>query len=902
MSQRPTPFSPEESLNARWMMAPLLAAALGSPAAMAAAGATGLSGGVVKKVLPNGLTLLVKRVSSAPVVAVNAWVRVGSVQENDAERGLTHFIEHMLFKGTEKLKVGELDRLIKSSGGYNNAHTRYENTDFIDVMPADKLDIALSTMADALRHSTFDDGELQREREVVLEELHRAQDNPSFEVWNRLTHLAFVKHPYMYPVIGYKERLQKMDRALMVDYWKRWYRPQNIIVVIVGDVDAKAAAAKAASAFNGWPASKTLPVRLAKEPAQTGLRCVEATGDIQTTLAVIGLPSTAELDADTPAMEMALSILGQGLSSRLNQEVREKQGLAHSVAAGQFNGAYPGLAYLWAELEPEQVKPALQAVWAQVERMKSQPVTAEEMDRQRIRLEHDDAAERMSMEGMASKLGYYEALGGDYREVDAVTERMRKVSAADIQRVMKKYFKLERANVVVYRPEKSQATGLNAKGWVKLLAAASGSGQASTVTAGAGQALPGGVTRYRLSSGGTLLVKPAHHTPLVAAQLYFPSGQLIEPAAQSGGLNLLARTLQKGLPGMDAAAEASAMDDLGLAMGPSADTDRFSLGLQALSSRLPASLALAGRVLREATLPAEEVVIERDRVLKDIKDRTDSPDDYLADVFNLAFFGDKHPYGRPIDGEADTVKKLDRDALLKLRDQALRPEGMVAVVVGDVEPEQALKLFEAEFGQAKWAPKGKPVLLPKVPALKAGPRRIEVKLPKNQAHLVMGWPAPTPADPDYVVLRLVNSVLGEGMDSRLFTEVRDKRGLCYSVYSTFDRRLNTGSWRISVGTRPETLQQAEDVCRQVAGQVAKDGITAEELAGAKAYAKGIFKVARQDFGTDARVIANYESWGLGAAEVEKVAARIDAVTLADCARVAKKWLKPEQAVVAVVKP
>ena len=203
------------------------------------ANAAGLSQGVVKKVLPNGLTVLIKAVHSAPVVAVNAWVRVGSVNELDKERGITHFIEHMLFKGTDKLKVGELDRLVKAAGGYNNAHTRYESTDFIDVLPADKLEVGVVSMADALQHSTFDAKELDKERVVVLEELHRAQDNPGFETWNKLTNLAFTKHPYQYPIIGYKERLKTMDRQLLVDYWKRWYKPQNIIVVIVGDVDAK---------------------------------------------------------------------------------------------------------------------------------------------------------------------------------------------------------------------------------------------------------------------------------------------------------------------------------------------------------------------------------------------------------------------------------------------------------------------------------------------------------------------------------------------------------------------------------------------------------------------------------------------------------------------------------------
>lgn len=899
----------EAPLDPRWMLAGLLAAAPFAPArglaqtppARAAEPAKpdiSLAHGVVKKVLPNGLTLIIKPVHSAPVVAVNAWVGVGSVDERDEERGITHFIEHMLFKGTAKMAVGELDRRIKSAGGYNNAHTRYESTDFIDILPSDKLDVAFDTMADALQHSTFDAAELDRERLVVLEELSRAQDNPGFEAWNRLTHLAFKQHPYKYPVIGYKDLLQTMDRGLLVQYWKRWYRPQNICVVVVGDVDPALTLKKATRAFGAWARGTAKPAKLPAEPAQTALRSVEATGDIQTTLAIIGVPSMAELSDDNPAMEVALAILGQGLSSRLNQSVRERQKLVHSVAAGQFNGAYPGLAYLWAELEPAQVKPALAAIWAEVERMKREPVSEAELERQRVRIEHDEAAELMSMEGMAGKLGYYESMGGDYRLADQAEARMRAVSAADIQRVMNKYFKLSRASVVVYRPSKSQATGLDSKGWQAWL-------QAATPTQAAldpGQVIAGGITRFKLSSGGTLLVKPVHHSPLVAAQFQFDGGQRLEPPQLCGGMSLLARTLLKGVPGMDAPALAQAMDDLGLALGPQVDADRFSLGFQALSDKLEPSLALTGKVLREATLPDDELAKEKARALKDLKDKTDSPDDYVADLFSEAFFGRKSAYGRPIDGDAAGIKRVGPAQLRQLRDAALRPERLLVAMVGDVEPQRARDLVEAELGAQAWTVKGKAPVAPKLPAIQAGPRRSVKHLDKKQAHLILGWPAPLPTDPDYSALRLVNSVLGEGMDSRLFTEVREKRGLCYTVYSTFDRRLNPGSWRIYVGSQPEKIEQAEAVCRDVAAKVAAEGITAEELKAAKAYAKGIFQVARQDFGTEARIMGNYESWGLGAEEMESVAKKIDAVTLADCQRVAKKWLKPGQAVVAVVQP
>ena len=901
-----SPARPEDPLNRSIVLASLLALAPHTAARARAAQVTpipapegGLAEGVVKKTLPNGLTLIVKPLHSAPVVAVNAWVKVGSVQEREPERGITHFIEHMLFKGTESLKVGELDQLIKRNGGYNNAHTRYESTDFIDVMPADKLGVALSSMADALQHSTFDAAELDRERKVVLEELHRGQDNPSFEAWNRLCHLTFTKHPYQYPVIGYQPLLEKMDRQLLVDYWKRWYRPQNIAVVIVGDVEPQAALAAAEKAFSAWPKSGDVPKRLPAEPAQSGLRCDEAGGDIQTTLLVMGVPGTAELDADGPALDMALSILGQGLSSRLNLEVREKQKLVHSVAAGQFSGADPGLAYLWAELEPAQVKPAAQALWAQVLLMQAQPVAAEEIARQKLRLEHDDASERMSMEGLAGKLGYYEALGGDYALVDEMSRRLKAVSAADVQRVMRKYFRVDQLNIVLYRPKSAKPTGLDAGGWAALLQAV----PAPAASADPGVAVPGGLIRYTLSSGATLLVKSVRHTPLVAGQLLFPSGQLLEPAAQSGALNLLARVLFKGMPGADAAAVAAQMDDLGLALGAQTDPDRFSLSFQSLASKVDDSLALTGRVLREADLPQGELDAERKRVLKDIKDKTDSPDEVLGDVFAESFFGAGHPYSRPLEGVPATLKTLTRAQLLKLKAQVLRPERMLAVVVGDIEPEQARRLFEGQFGKDAWVVDGQAPALKRPPALKPGPRRkVKILANKQQAHLMFGWACPPPTDPDYPALRLVNSVLGEGMDSRLFTEVREKRGLCYTVYSGFDRRLNPGSWRVYVGTQPKSLEQAEAVCRQVVGQVAKDGITAEELAGAKAYAKGIFQVARQDFGTEARVVANYESWGLGAAEVDKVAERLDAVTLDDCKRVAAKWLKPDKAVVAVVKP
>jgi len=317
-------------------------------------------------------------------------------------------------------------------------------------------------MADALQHSSFDAEELGRERKVVLEELHRAQDNPSFEAWNKLTHLVFEKHPYQYPVIGFKDLLVGMQRDLLVNYWKKWYRPQNIVFVVVGDVKAAEVQARVKKALGSWTDSAAKPLPFPAEAPQKALKLEEFTGDIETTMAIVGVPGPSELDPDSAAMDMALAILGQGLSSRLNQSVREKQRLAQDVSAAMFNGQSPGLIYLWADLEAPQAKPAIQAMWAEAERMKAEEVSPEELARQLVKIEHEEAGERMSMEGMAGKLGYYECLG-NYKLSDTLTARLRAVTAADILRVMNKYFQPQKASIVIYRPSK-QARGPGRQG------------------------------------------------------------------------------------------------------------------------------------------------------------------------------------------------------------------------------------------------------------------------------------------------------------------------------------------------------------------------------------------------------------------------------------------------------
>ena len=873
---------------------------------------------VERKVLKNGMTLLVKEVHSAPVAAINVWVRAGSVWESPKEQGITHFIEHMLFKGTPSLKVGDIDRKIKAAGGYNNAHTRYETTDFIDVLPSDQLGVGLATMAEALRHSSFDPSELDRERQVVLEELHRGQDNPGWEAWNRFTQLAFTRHPYRFPIIGFKETVEGQDHAMLVDYWQRYYRPQNLVLVVVGDVQADSVMAQAEQAFGGWQDKAARHPAVPEEPRQKALRSDEAEGDMETTILFMGVHAPAELDADTPALDMALSILGQGISSRLNQQVRERLKLAHSVSSGLFSGKFPGLAYLYAELEPGQAKPAAAALWAEAARLARDGASEQELERQRTRLEFNEARERMSMEGMAGKLGYYEALGGDWRLGDQVQERMRKVTSADVQRVMARYFQPQGVSLVLYRPKKSQASGLDAQAWQRLLegaaeslppaqplALAAPAPSASPSPAALADAAPdtveGGFSSYTLSNGARLLVKPSHHTPLVSAFAVFKAGVRCEPAAKNGAFELLSALSIKGTQSYDAQALADRLDDLGAVISPFADHDTYGFAAQALSSKLPQALGLLAEMAAHPSLPEDEFQKEKERLLKDIKDRKDEPDEYIDELFDAAFFKGL-PYGRPVEGSLATVRGLTIADLRELEARFIEPSNLVLVLVGDVEPGQALALAEASLGSKAWP--GRKVSLPKLPQVKAPlKRRVVVEqLPKKQAHIMVGWKAPRVSDADYFPWRLASSVLGEGMNSRLFTEVREKRGLCYTTYSTFDRGLDAGAIRIYVGTRPASEAEALKVALGVVAQFREQGVSDEELSSAKAYACGVFSIARQDFSAEARIAAQYEVWGLGAGMIAQFPERIQAVTKEQILAAARRHLDLEHPLIAVIRP
>ncbi|MFQ5893653.1 MAG: M16 family metallopeptidase, partial [Nitrospinota bacterium] len=401
----------------RWGMALLVGLLLAAPRLGAAPGEATLFSDIQTHRLPNGLKVILRENHVAPVVAIQAWVRTGSAQEADGQAGMAHVLEHMLFKGTERRGVGEIARAVESRGGDLGAFTSYDHTVFHLEMASRDLAVGLEVLADALRHSTIDGEELRKESQVILEEFKRTRDRPSRELYRRLFESAFRVHPYRRPVIGYEETFKTFTRPELLSFYRQWYRPENIFLVIVGDIDGPAVTALVEKHFGsaGWPTGGPLASDLPPEPRQDRFRRVVFRYPAAKAHLAVGFHIPQASDPSVHALDALAFILGQGKSSRLYRRVKEDQQLVHQVASYAITPREPGLLVATAVLDPPKVEEAVRSIATELFRLGREGPTDEELSRAKINLVSDFIYGQETMRGQARSLGYFESLMGDVK-------------------------------------------------------------------------------------------------------------------------------------------------------------------------------------------------------------------------------------------------------------------------------------------------------------------------------------------------------------------------------------------------------------------------------------------------------------------------------------------------------
>lgn len=406
---------------------------------------------LTRAVLDTGLTVIVAENHAAEIVTLNAWAKVGSRDETDELNGAAHFVEHMLFKGTRRRKPGQIDREVEGIGGILNASTSFDYTQYYIVAASRFFDRILDIQADALMNSTFDPEEMERERRVVLEEIGRRDDVPTTLATKVLYTTAYRVHPYRRPVGGTREVLQSITRDQLFAFYRAHYGPQNVIIIVAGDVNPQEVIARVRRAYGTWRHTTVARPAASPEPAFGEVRRSELEQDVRVAYLQMGWIGPSARDREVYAMDVLLFALGRGRSSRFTQRLREQQRLVQDVSASFPTGLDPLLFQVSAVVEPQDVARAEAAILAEIVDIRDNGIGAEELERAKTLLLAGDAIGAHTSRGLAELLGASATIA-DLNFAVTYEDQINRVTREDVQQVARRYLDPQRYAVTVVRP------------------------------------------------------------------------------------------------------------------------------------------------------------------------------------------------------------------------------------------------------------------------------------------------------------------------------------------------------------------------------------------------------------------------------------------------------------------
>ncbi len=885
------------------------------------------SDGITKYQLENGLTVILEENHSSPVVAVNVWVKTGSACEVEGEYGLAHVHEHMLFKGTEKRKVGEIARVIEGSGGDINAFTSFDETVYYVVIASRFLDTALDVLADAMQNSTFDPQELSKELEVVVEEIRRSEDSPSRNLSEKMFSTTFTEHPYGRPVIGSEESVKSFTREGITDFYKKWYTPNNMVLVVVGDFEASEVMPKIEELYGQYPSRELPECDINDEPAQEGMRTYVIDKPLQEGYFSLAYHVPNAKHEDTPVMDVLSNILGGGDSSRLFQNIKEQKALVNSIYSYAFTPKYEGIFAVGGSIDPAKSKEALSEIVKEINRLKYEPVSEEELQRVKVNLESDAIYTKETMQGQAQKLGFYEVETDDFRYEEEYLDKVSKVRAEDIMLAAQKYFNDENLTAGFLLPsdnntikeEEIRSIAENASKEVQKVSSENGLGElliekdlivdtASSDSTLELSEIPqnksedndsGEVQKYVLDNGITVLIKKNDSVPLFSARAAFLGGVRYEDQSTNGVSNFVSRMLTRGTETRSALQIAQEIESIAGEVDGYSGRNSFGVTVESLSKNFVPAMDIFADVVLNPGFAPQEVERARREILADINRQGDNLLRTTVNLFLDTLYTD-HPYKLDPLGTIDTVNAADSESLREFYEKYVRPQNMVITVVGNVNRDEVLETIKKDFGGMKKGSAPNPVINADAPPQEIR-ERVEKKRDKAQTHILLGFQGPSLDDEDHYSIEVLNTIMS-GMGGRLFLELRDKKSLAYTVTSFYTPGLEPGFVGVYIGTAPQKEQEALQGMKEQLELLLKDGVTDEEIERAQNYLVGNFEIGLQQNSSQAAKITFDELYGIGWEEYNAYPEKIYAVTKEDVLKAARKYIDMDKYTLAIVKP
>jgi zinc protease len=874
---------------------------------------TSLAANVKKTILPNGLTILSKEVHSAPVVTVQVWYKIGSRNEAPGVNGIAHQLEHMLFKGTKERPV-PFGQLLDALGSKYNGATSSDWTAYYGTAEKNRLTSLLTLEADRMQNATFDAKQLTSEKRVVISELQNHENRPSYRLDRAVQRAAFPNDPYGLPVAGTKADVEKFTLEQVRSYYDAYYAPNNATLVVVGDFDTATLMAKVKETFGKVPRRE---VKVAK-PAVTApiapkrRLTLREPGANKIALAIYPLPEVNH--PDVPAIAVMNYILTAGSSSRMYKSIVET-GIAAGLSGRATNVAAGGWYEITGVVEPSKSLPKLEAaIDREIELLQAKGAAPAELTRAKAQLKSTYLLSIRSIGKQAEQLGEDQTTAGDYRFYDKYIAGVERVTAADVQRVAKKYLQANLKTIGYFEPttitgkakdtladsdnRTTPAENLNPGAPLDAAQIAKYLPPLDPDTTSQQQSLP---QEVKLANGLRVFLLPDASTPTITLGGNIQAGSEYEPLPKAGAASLTAANLMSGTKTKSALELANALESRGAKLTFGASRESVNVGGSSLAKDLPTLVQTLADVLQNTNFPQQKFELSRQRALVALKSELDNPSSLAQRKFQQTIYPKDHPY--TIFPTSESLSGLTVADLKAFHARHYLPSNTILAIVGDFKVAEIKALLDKTLG--KWATTATAVKL-NYPALQLPKQQVLVNptLPgKTQSITLMGNKGISRQDPRYYSALVLNQILGDDtIGSRLGAEIRDRQGLTYGIYSDFAAGKRQGTFSIWMQTAPDDARKAIQSTISLLKSLQTNGVTAAEVANAKRTLVSSYTVGLGSPDKIAGATLKNAVYGLNPDEISEFPKQIKAVTLEQVNKDAKELISPDRFVVITAGP
>lgn len=820
--------------------------------------------------LDNGQNVIIQEVKNNPIVTIDTWIKTGSINENDENNGVSHFLEHLFFKGTAKHPTGEFDKMLESKGAITNAATSKDFTHYYITIPSKFFDLALEMHADMLLNPLIPSKELEKERKVVLEEISKDEHLPNTICYENLVKMLYSKHPYKRKVIGERKIIENISRDEIMSYYNKFYSPANMVTIVVGDVDTQETLQKIKTAFN----SKNTPAPSYNYPKDNALKEQAKKikfSDVQSGYLLIGYRGTPISAKDSYALDVLATILGDGRSSVFYRKIKDEKQLAFSISA--FNSGFKddGIFYVSANFTPEKYQALENEIFKIIKEIQRNGVTEEQLQLAKNIIERDTYYSRESVSNIANQLGYTFVTAGNTEYYDNYLKNIAKVTTQEVKDVAIKYLQTNKSAVSVVLPEQTTAERpvshvIPATATTKLISEIDNT------------------QKYLLSNYTTLLFTPNTANDIIGINITVKGGLLDE--CKRGVAKLTAATMQKGTKKYTAQELAEILESHGINITSSVGRDSFNIDILTTKNEYPLTLELLQEIVTAAKFDEYEIEKTRNNLMQGIKQSEDKPLTIAIETFKSKIYGNT-TYNNSIYALKESLPSISQADILNYYDTLFNPENIVVSINGNVDKDITIEKFSQMFKLRDLKPVDYKDY--KIPSL-ASAQTINKKVAKtNTAWIILGWQTSGLENlKEAATLQVINAILGTGMDSRLFKNLRGEEGLAYQIGSGYSPNVLKGHFLTYIGTNPENLKTAPEKMLAEINRLKTEFVSNTELQEAKDKILGQYILSQETNLEKATTLGWYEATGRGfnfRAEYEKL---LNSVTESDIIDVANR--------------